>query len=221
MSVDWNRAVRDGRKLRGPGNIYYRFWCSVKNMGKIIAFTNISVDGFFAGPNGEIDWFKGSDGEEKEFTHAAVNQPATLIFGHTTYEMMAAYWPTPDAVGSDPVIARVMNNAPKIVFSKTMKPVKDGPVWKHVKVIHEIKPEEIAKLKKQAGGDMVILGSGSIVQHLANLNLIDEFELMVHPLVLGTGKYLFNGVSRMKLNLLTTRTFGSGKVFLSYGTVMT
>ncbi len=62
-------------------------------MRKIIAFTNISVDGFFAGPNGEIDWFKGSDDEEKEFSHAAVNQPATLIFGRTTYEMMAGYWP--------------------------------------------------------------------------------------------------------------------------------
>jgi dihydrofolate reductase len=189
-------------------------------MRKIIAFTNISVDGFFAGPNGEIDWFKGSDDEEKEFTHAAVNQQATLIFGHTTYAMMAGYWPTMEAVRSDPVIAQVMNNAPKLVFSKTMKPVKDGPVWKNVKVLHEIQPEGIAKLKKQAGGDMVILGSGTIVQQLANLNLIDEFELMVHPLVLGAGKYLFDGVSRMKLKLLTTRTFGSGKVFLSYGSVM-
>jgi dihydrofolate reductase len=194
---------------------------SKKHMRKIIAFTNISVDGFFAGPNGEIDWFKGSDDEEKDFSHAAVNQPATLIFGRTTYEMMAGYWPTPDAVRNDPVIARVMNNSPKIVFSKTMKPVKDGPVWKNVKVLHEINPEEIAKLKTQGGGNMVILGSGMIVQQLANLNLFDEFELMVHPLVLGAGKYLFNGISRMKLKLLTTRTFGSGKVFLSYGSSMT
>ena len=188
-------------------------------MRKIIAFTNVSVDGFFAGPNGEIDWFKGSDDEEKEFTHAAANQSATLIFGHTTYEMMAGYWPTPEAVKNDPVIAGVMNSAPKIVFSKTMKPVKDGLVWKNVKVLHEIKPEEIASLKKQAGGGMVVLGSGIIVQQLANLNLIDEYQLMVHPVVLGTGRYLFKGVSRMKLKLLNTRTFGSGKVFLSYGPV--
>ncbi len=80
-----------------------------------------------------------------------------------------------------------MNSAPKIVFSKTMKPVKDGPVWKNVRVLHEIKKEEIARLKEQAGGDMVILGSGRIVQQLSNLGLIDEYQLMVHPLILGAG----------------------------------
>jgi len=104
-------------------------------MRKITAFTNVSIDGYFAGPNGEIHWFKGSDEEEKAFTHEAANQSATLIFGRTTYEMMAGYWPTPDAVKTDSVIAGVMNHAPKIVFSKTMKPVKDGPVWKHVTVL--------------------------------------------------------------------------------------
>ena len=191
----------------------------IKNMGKIIAFTNVSVDGYFAGPNGEIDWFKGSDDEEKAFTHEAANQSATLIFGHTTYEMMAGYWPTPDAARDDPVIAGVMNNARKIVFSKTMKPVKDGPVWKNVTVLHDIQKELIGRLKKQAGGDMVILGSGKIVQQFSNLGLIDEYQLMVHPLILGTGKYLFSDVNKMNLNLLDIRTFGSGKVFLRYGPV--
>jgi dihydrofolate reductase len=185
-------------------------------MRKIIAFTNVSVDGFFAGPNGEIDWFKGSDDEEKAFTHEAANQSATLIFGHTTYDMMAGYWPTPDACKNDPVIAGIMNSAPKIVFSKTMKPVKDGPVWKNVKVLHEIHQEEIARLKEQAGGDMVILGSGNIVQQLSNLGLIDEFQLMVHPLILGAGKYLFKEVNQMNLKLLDIRTFRSGKIFLRY-----
>jgi dihydrofolate reductase len=188
-------------------------------MRKIIAFINVSVDGYFAGPNGEIDWFKVSDDEETAFTHEAVKQSATLIFGHTTYEMMAGFWPTPDAVRNDPVLAGVLNNAPKIVFSKTLNPVDDGPVWKNVRVLHEIKKGEIARLKEQAGGDFVILGSGLIVQQLANLDLIDEYQLMVHPVVLGAGKYLFRGVNRTRLKLLDIRTFRSGKVFITYGPV--
>jgi dihydrofolate reductase len=185
-------------------------------MRKIIAFTNVSVDGYFAGPNGEIDWFKKNDEEDRQFTLSNVNLPATLIFGHTTYEMMAGYWPTPDAVKNDPVVAGVLNNATKIVFSKAMKPVKDGPVWKNVRVLHEINREEISGLKEQAGEDMAILGSGIIVQQLANLGLIDEYQLLVHPVVLGTGKYLFRDVNRMNLKLIDTRAFGSGKVLLRY-----
>ena len=84
------------------------------------AFTNVSVEGYFAGQNGEIDWFKGSDDEEKAFTYEAAKSSATLIFGHTIYEMMAGYWPTPDAVRNDPVLAGVMDSAQKIVFSKTV-----------------------------------------------------------------------------------------------------
>ncbi|MDD1679511.1 MAG: dihydrofolate reductase family protein [Methanomicrobiales archaeon] len=119
-------------------------------MRKLIAFTIVSVDGYFAGPNGEIDWFKSvQDKEDREFTFEASGSSSMLIFGHTTYEMMKSYWPTPDAIKNDPVMAEVMNSSPKIVFSKTMKPVKDGPVWKNVRVLHEIKPEEIMKLKEQ------------------------------------------------------------------------
>ena len=188
-------------------------------MRKIAAFTNVSVDGYFAGPDGEIDWFKGSDEEEKAFTHQAANQSATLIFGRTTYEMMAGYWPTRDAVKTDPVIAGVMNNSPKIVFSKTMKPVKDGPVWKHVTVLQEIDPEEIREMKKKAGGDMVILGSGLIVQRLSNFGLIDEYQPDGPPGCPRYGKYLFSGVNRMNLKLNELRTFESGKVFLRYGPV--
>jgi dihydrofolate reductase len=213
-------TARFGFFSETQGKIYLQFSSLLqKYMRKIIAFTNVSVDGYFAGPNGEIDWFKGSDDEEKTFTHEAANQSATLIFGRTTYEMMAGYWPTPDAARDDPVIAGVMNNARKIVFSKSMKPVKDGPVWKNVTVLHDIQKELIDRLKKQTGGNMVILGSGNIVQQLSNLGLIDEYQLMVHPLILGTGKYLFRDVNRMSLNLLDMRTFRSGKVFLRYGPV--
>jgi dihydrofolate reductase len=128
--------------------------------------------------------------------------------------MMASYWPTADAFRNDPVTAGVMNNVPKIVFSKTMKPVPDGPVWKNVRVVHDINPREIATLKEQ--GNYGILGSGSIVRQLANLGLIDEFSLLVVPVVLGTGKYLFRDVKKTELNLVESRIFKNGKVFLKY-----
>jgi dihydrofolate reductase len=185
-------------------------------MGKIGSFTHVSLDGYFAGPNGEIDWFKTQDEEDREFSARASRLSGTLIFGHTTYEMMAAYWPTPEAMKSNPDVAKVMNIAPKIVFSRTMKPVKDGPLWKNVRVIPEIKREEILRLAEEAGGDFVILGSGSIVQQFARLGLIDEFQLVVNPVILGAGKYLFRDVNRMNLELLEMRPFRNGRVFLRY-----
>jgi dihydrofolate reductase len=185
-------------------------------MGKIGSFTHVSLDGYFAGPNGEIDWFKHQDEEDREFSAKASKPSGTLIFGHTTYEMMAAYWPTPEAMKVNPDVAGVMNATPKIVFSRTMKPVKDGPVWKNVRVFPGIRREEILRLKEEAEGDFVILGSGSIVQQFIKLGLIDEFQLMVNPIILGAGKYLFRDVNRMNLELLETKTFRNGRVFLRY-----
>ena len=179
-------------------------------------FTNVSVDGYFAGPNGEIDWFKPEDEEDRKFSAEASKSAGTLIFGRTTYEMMQNYWPTPEAISNNPDVARILNSSPKIVFSRTMKPVSDGPVWKNTRVVHEILPEEIRAMKKQENGDFVILGSGTIVQQLANHGLIDEYGLMVNPIILGTGKYLFKDVTRMNLELLETHKFRNGKVFNRY-----
>ena len=183
-------------------------------MGKIVSFTIVSVDGYFAGPDGEIDWFKGQDEEDRQFSAEASGSGGTLIFGRTTYELMAGYWPTPQARKNDPDTAEVMNSSPKIVFSRSMLPVQDGPVWRNTRIVREMKAEEIRKMKEE--GDYVILGSGSIVRQLANLGLIDEFQLMVQPVVLGAGRYLFGDVRRMNLKLLESRTFKNGKVFLRY-----
>ena len=185
-------------------------------MRKLGAFTIVSLDGYFAGPNGEIDWFKNSDEEDKRFSAENADPSSTLVFGRTTYELMKSFWPTPFAIQSDPAVAGVMNNAQKIVFSRTMKQEPDGPVWKHVRVIREMTPETIVRLKAEPGGDLVILGSGSIVRQLANLGLIDEYGLFVHPVILGSGKYLFEGVKKTSLKLIGSRALGSGKVFLKY-----
>jgi dihydrofolate reductase len=185
-------------------------------MRKLVAFTIVSLDGFFAGPNGEIDWFKTNDDEDNAFAREHASPSSTLLFGRTTYELMKSFWPTPFAIRNDPLIAGVMNTAHKIVFSTTLAPEKDGPVWKNVRIIRELTPEKVRELKEEPGGDIAILGSGSIVCQLTNFGLIDEYGLLVNPVILGTGKYLFRDVKRMNLKLLETRAFGSGKVFLKY-----
>jgi dihydrofolate reductase len=185
-------------------------------MRKISVFNHVTVDGFFAGPHGEIDWFKliKKDDEWEKYTHWQSKSGNTLMFGYTTYEMMKSYWPTPDAIKNDPEMAKVINNSPKIVFSKTLQSVEEGPNWKNITLLHEIKPEEILKLKEEE--DMTILGSGTIVQQFANLNLIDEYALVVVPIILGAGKPLFKDVKNMNLKLLEARAFKNGIVLLRY-----
>ncbi len=188
-------------------------------MRKISVFIHVTVDGFFAGPNGEIDWFKviRKADEWEKYTHEqSARSGNTLIFGHTTYEMMKSYWPTPDAIKNDPGMAGVVNNSPKIVFSKTLQNAEEGPNWKNIKLFHEIKTEEITRLKEQEGENFTILGSGSLVQQFANLGLIDEYQLVVVPIILGAGKSLFKDVKTMNLKLLGSRAFKNGIVLLKY-----
>ncbi|CAG0971283.1 dihydrofolate reductase [Methanosarcinales archaeon] len=188
-------------------------------MRKISVFNHVTVDGFFAGPNGEIDWFKviKKDDEWDKYTHEQSSRSGnTLIFGHTTYEMMKSYWPTPDAIKNDPDMSRVVNNSLKIVFSKTLQSVEEGPNWKNIMLFYEIKREEIIKLKEEEGEDFTILGSGSIVQQFANHGLIDEYQLAIVPVVLGVGKSLFKDVKKMNLKLLEAKTFKNGIVLLTY-----
>lgn len=186
-------------------------------MGTIGVFNFASVDGYFSGPNGEIEWFKfiDKDKEFDEFTHKQSKSGSTLLFGHTTYEMMKSYWPTPDAMRNDPDMAGVMNNAEKIVFSKKLQSAKEkpNPNWKNVKIMHEINPEEIIRLKKDK--DIIILGSGTIVAQLSNMKLIDEYTFVVVPLTLGAGKSMFKDV-KMNLKLLEAKKFKNGLVILRY-----
>lgn len=186
-------------------------------MSTISTFTHVSLDGFFAGPNGEIDWFHSieHDPEYDAYTHEQASAGAsTLLFGHTTYDMMKSFWPTPEADKTDAAMAKVMRNSPKVVVSKTLKSVADEPNWKNVTVIHQIDRDEILKLKQQA--DITVLGSGSVVQQLSNLGLIDEYRLIVIPLILGAGKYLFHDVQKRPLKLQEARQFQNGIAVLKY-----
>lgn len=186
-------------------------------MSKITAFVYISIDGFFAGPNGEIDWFKfiEKDDEWEEYTHerAAIGQ-SILVFGHTTYEMMKGFWPSRQAVQDDPEMAKVVNFNLKLVFSKKISKAEEEEKWKNIAVMNEINKDKIFEMKEK--NDMVILGSGSIVQQFTDLNLIDEYSLVVAPMILGKGKPLFKDVTQKKLNLAESRSFKNGITLLRY-----
>jgi len=187
-------------------------------MRKIGVVNFMSLDGFFAGPKGEIDWFNSirKDDEFARYNREHARSGGALIFGRTTYEMMKNYWPTPEAIKDDPDMAGVLDNTPKIVFSKTLPGVLEGPNWKNIRLFHEINREEIMKLKEESGKDMVILGSGTIVQQFANLGLIDGYSLMIVPVVLGEGKPLLKDIKKMDLELLEAKAFKNGVVLLNY-----
>ncbi len=181
-------------------------------MRKIIVSNYVTLDGFFAGPSGEYDWFVWSE-EIAEYSKLLLLSIDTILFGRVTYELMAGYWPTASPKTEDSVIIDAMNNLPKIVFSKSLEKV----AWKNSLLVKGDIGEEIAKLKQQPGKDMVIFGSGGIVSTLAQLGLIDEYRIFVNPIVLGSGKPLFKGIkNRINLKHLETKTFHNGVVLLCY-----
>lgn len=181
-------------------------------MRKVVVFNMITLDGFYSGPNGDIDWHN-TDEEFNDFAVEHLNTLDTLLFGRVTYEGMASYWPTPMAIESDPAVAGQMNRIAKIVFSRTL----DKVTWENTRLVKDHIPEEIAKLKQQPGKDMAILGSGNLTAEFTRLGLVDEFRLMVNPVILGKGVPLFKDIEQqVKLKLVQTRPFKSGNMLLYY-----
>jgi len=189
-------------------------------MRKIVAFENVSIDGYFSGPNGEIDWFvsqPGNQAELDEFAIDSIKSSDLLLFGRVTYELMASYWTTANAMKNAPFLAERMNNLPKIVFSRKLDRVE----WQNTRLVRDNIEEEIKEMKNQPGKNMAILGSGSIVSWFAERGLIDEYSIMVNPVILGGGRSVFNGIKdRLHLKLLKARTFEPpGNVLLHYQVV--
>lgn len=181
-------------------------------MRKIIVSNYITIDGFFAGPNGELDWFVWDD-EMAKFSIEQLKTMDAILLGRITYQLFADYWPTPAAYKENPIIAPAMNDLQKIVFSRTL----DRAEWNNTMLVKGNIAEEISKLKHQPGKDMVIFGSGSIVSAFAKLGLIDVYRLIVNPVILGRGKPLFKGLDdRLKLKLLNAKAFNIGNVVLEY-----
>lgn len=181
-------------------------------MRKVILFNMVSLDGFFGGPDGDINWHN-VDAEFNDFAIDQLNSAGGLVFGRVTYQLMASYWPTDVAVKNDPIVAGKMNTLPKIVFSRTLDKVE----WKNTRLVKGDVAEEISNLKEQPGKDMFVFGSADLASALTHFGLIDEYRVMVNPVVLGSGKPLFKGIQdRLGLKLIRTKAFHSGNVLLCY-----
>jgi dihydrofolate reductase len=185
---------------------------------KIIVSMRVTLDGFIAGPNGEMDWMEEFLDEALANYESELQKTVdTTLFGRVTYEGFESFWPQ---VALDPAspkglveYANQLNAMRKIVFSKTLSRVG----WNNTTLVREIVPEEIIKMKQEPGRDMVIYGSASIVQTLTNAGLIDQYQLLVFPVVLGSGKPLFQDILHtVKLSLVSTKRHPSGVVVLTY-----
>lgn len=182
-------------------------------MRKLISFNLMTLDGFFEGPNHDIGWHN----VDKEFDDFSIEQLETagvLLFGRVTYELMASFWPFEVAHANDPiVVADKMNSLPKVVFSKTLEKAD----WNNTRLVKTDVAGEIAKLKQQSGKDLFLFGSADLATTLIKLGLIDEYRIILNPLVLGKGSPLFKGIDQpLTLKLIKTRTFQNGNILLYY-----
>jgi dihydrofolate reductase len=185
-------------------------------MRKLIVFNHVTLDGYFVDTKGDMSWaHRQEDAEWSKFTAENVSSGAGghMLFGRITYEMMASYWPTPAAAKSEPVVAEAMNDSQKVVFSRTL----EKATWKNTKLVKTDLAAEVRRLKKEPGNDILIFGSGTIVSQLTKEGLVDEYRIMVNPLVIGKGRTMFEGVAdKVTLKLGTTRAFKNGNMLLTY-----
>ncbi len=185
-------------------------------MRKIIVTMWITLDGFIAGPNNDMSWIRVDDAMGR-YEGDLVGAADTLMLWRVTYQSFAGAWPyvpdNPAASEGEKEYARQLNSMRKIVFSRTLEAAE----WNNSTLYHEINPDDIAALKQESGKNIVIYGSASIVQALTARGLIDEYQLLVHPVILGGGKRLFgDGGHRADLRLVEAKTLDSGVVLLTY-----
>jgi dihydrofolate reductase len=177
-------------------------------MRKVIVSNVASLDGFFETLNKELDWFV-PDAEFLEYAAHLLRAVDTLLFGRTTYQLMANYWPSAPA----DEVADKMNNLPKIVFSKTLQKVD----WNNSRLVGGEIQKEVSKLKAEPGKGMVVFGSATLASYLLQVGLVDEYRVILHPVLLGSGNPLFKAIAeRIQLKLISAKAFGSGVVLLRY-----
>ena len=193
---------------------------------RIVTFNWVTADGYFAGSDGNLRWVVPDDEQAK----AAVDDIPrfdTLLFGRVTYELFDRFWRhavEDSTTAADPhrpgqrsrehrAIAIWLNEANKVVFSRTLK----NATWRNSRLLHELNPDEIATMKQRSGKDMMVFGSGSIASQLTQHGLIDEYQFVVCPVLLGRGRPLLSGVTKtLKLDLLEVKKYPSGDVLLRY-----
>jgi dihydrofolate reductase len=181
------------------------------SMRKVVASELASLDGVMEAP--ETWHFPYFNDEMGEAIASGMADSDAMLLGRVTYEEFAAFWPSQEG-GEDQEFADYMNNTPKFVVSETLQEPLE---WNNSTLIKDNVAEEIAKLKQQPGKDISIVGSGTLVRSLLADGLLDELGLMVHPIVVGSGKRLFEeGGDQKALELVDSKTFGTGVLYLTY-----
>ncbi len=186
-------------------------------MRKIILQIDITLDGFIAGPNGETDWVT-EDQEMNEDANDLLSTVDTILLGRVIYQMFVDYWPSVDTSGStiESKIAQNLNAATKIVLSNTLDHAEWGQ-WNNARVMKGDIAEEMSKIKSQPGRNLILYGGSDTVSTFMRLNLIDDYRLRIHPVVVGGGKPLFKDITQpVGLKLLRTKTYKNNAVILHY-----
>jgi dihydrofolate reductase len=199
-------------------------------MRRIVMFNWVSADGYFAAPSGDLDWVV-PDEEQAKMAARDISSFDTVLFGRRTYEIFDAFWghlvvddsgtvPDPHYPGRRSLehgkIAIALNAMAKLVFSRTL----DRLTWRNSRRLREFDPREIRMMKEQPGKDLIVFGSGSIVSKLSQHGLIDEYQFVVCPVILGSGQPLIRDLSIcLRLDLLEAKALQSGDVILRYGRV--
>lgn len=184
-------------------------------MQRLIVFNNLSLDGYFTDRNGSMSWAHAGrpDPEFSAFSARNASGGGSLVFGRATFEMMAAFWPTEAARRQLPEVAAGMSAMTKFVFSRTLT----RPGWINTRVVKGDAARKLRALKRQPGRGLAILGSGDLVAQVAAAGIIDEYQFVIIPVVVGGGRTLFEGMKKpLGLELVESRTFKNGRVFLRY-----
>ncbi len=195
--------------LLAPGNQSLEYVREENIMRKVCLGMNITLDGYVAGPNGELDWaFRTMSPDMGEWVTELLRGVDTILLGHTTYLQQAATWPSQTGE-----MATLLNSHTKVVFSKRLTTLD----WNNSRLATADVAEEIARLKQQPGKNISVSGGATLAQSLARLGLIEEYNLVMHPIALGSGKSLFKDLSQLlNLKLVSVKTFDSGAIGLSY-----
>jgi dihydrofolate reductase len=182
-------------------------------MGKVMVFNSVTLDGYFTGANGDMNWARKMDPEWLAFMAENAKGESAALYGRVTYDMMAGWWPSPQAIAMAPAVAAAMNSMPKVVFSKTLAKAE----WSNTQVVKSDIAGAVRKMKGEAGPDIVIMGSGTIIAQLTQERLIDEYQIVVQPVIIGAGRSMFEGVKdKLTLKRTQSRTFENGCVVLWY-----
>ncbi|EME54149.1 dihydrofolate reductase family protein [Amycolatopsis decaplanina] len=182
-------------------------------MRKLVYFVHTSIDGHIEGPDGEFDW-PAMGPELSGHSQELVDRADTFVYGRRVWEMMSSFWPRAESLSDDPHdlrFAPIWRKTPKIVFSRTLEEAD----W-NTEVVGGDLAELVAGLKGGPGKDLLLMGGAALATALADRGLIDEFHVVVHPVVLGGGKQVFSGGVRTDLRLTGTRTFDGRAVLLTY-----